>query len=220
MTRGETPTKVLDAAETLFAERGYHGVSLRQIAQAAEVAVSLVQYHFGNKEEVFVAVFGRRIAQINNERLSRLDALAQSAGGRPELEDVLRAFIEPTILFSRDKARGGPHYAQLIAQISNDPQPHARRVSREHADPIARQTMRVMAQALPELDPQTLARCYLFMVAVMVSAISPTGRLRLLADGRPDPDDVTHVVNVLATFIKGGFLAVNAAFAGAGPHRR
>ncbi|MBY4897091.1 TetR/AcrR family transcriptional regulator [Cupriavidus sp. AU9028] len=212
MSRGEAPTRVLDAAEALFAQRGYHGVSLRQIAQEANLAVSLVQYHFTNKEELFGAVLGRRIAVINHERLSRLDAVEQrSDAGRPRLEDVLRAFLEPTLLFSRDQAQGGPHYAQLIAQISNDPQPHARRVSREHMDPIARQTIRVLAMALPHMDEKTLTWCYLFAVGAMVSAISPAGRVRTLSGGRHNADDITELVELLATFLTGAFRAVDTA---------
>ncbi|MET4580493.1 TetR/AcrR family transcriptional regulator [Ottowia thiooxydans] len=212
MSRAETPEKVLDAAETLFAQRGYHGVSLRQIAQEAKVAVSLVQYHFANKEELFGAVLGRRIAVINYERLQRLDAVEQRSKGQPELQDVLRAFLEPTLLFSRNKAQGGQQYAQLIAQISNDPQPHARRVSREHSDPIARQTIRVLAKALPHMDQKTLTWCYLFSVGAMVSAMSPTGRIRTISEERNDPDDTTELIQLLVTFLTGGFQATYATY--------
>ena len=41
--------RILDTAEALFAERGFDGVTLRQIAIGAGVDVALASYHFGKK---------------------------------------------------------------------------------------------------------------------------------------------------------------------------
>ena len=57
--------RILDAAEALFAERGFDGVTLRQIASSAGVDVALANYHFGKKLELFNAVFDRRSALLN-----------------------------------------------------------------------------------------------------------------------------------------------------------
>ena len=208
--------KILDSAEAQFAERGFHGVSMRQVANGANLSLSLVQYHFKVKSALYAAVMERRIAAINQQRLSLLDAVEQTsgAGEKPALEDVLRAFLGPTVLMARDKASGGTLYAQLIAQISNDPQPHARNVSQTMTDPIALQTLRVLQLALPELDRATLAWCYLFAVGAMVSAISPTGRVRLLSNGDADPDDVQAIMSLLVPFLAGAFERVASLVSG------
>jgi AcrR family transcriptional regulator len=52
--------RILDAAEQLFAQRGFYGVPLRDITQAAGVDVALVGYHFSGKRELFAAVFEPR----------------------------------------------------------------------------------------------------------------------------------------------------------------
>jgi len=77
-------TRILDAAERLFAARGFHGVSIRDITGAAGVDVALANYHFGSKQGLLEAVFLRRAEDLNAERLARLDALiaAQTAGRR------------------------------------------------------------------------------------------------------------------------------------------
>jgi len=64
--------RILDAAEQRFAQRGFYGVSLRDITQAAGVDVALVGYHFGGKRELFAAVFERRAEVLNRERLELL----------------------------------------------------------------------------------------------------------------------------------------------------
>jgi AcrR family transcriptional regulator len=49
-----TPEQILDAARTLFAERGYQGTSMRAVAAEAEVNAALVHHYFGTKEQLFV----------------------------------------------------------------------------------------------------------------------------------------------------------------------
>lgn len=204
--RSDVKNRILDSAEAQFAERGYHGVSMRQIAEGAQASLSLAQYHFKTKEGLFGAVMERRILTINHERLRRLDDLETDGrrDGKVGLEDVLRAFLEPAVLLSRDRKAGGIHYAQLIGHIQNDPQPHARAVSKKFTDPIARQTMRMLQLALPSLDRATLAWCYLFVVGSMLSAISPTGRAGILSDGAADGDDVEGILALLVPFLSAG----------------
>lgn len=52
----QTRERLLEAALQLFAKHGYHGASMRQIADAADVAVAGIYNHFRNKEEVLTAV--------------------------------------------------------------------------------------------------------------------------------------------------------------------
>ena len=56
-TRGEyTRARLLEAAYTLFLQKGFHGTSLRDIAEMAGVAVGGIYNHFKDKEEIFAAV--------------------------------------------------------------------------------------------------------------------------------------------------------------------
>jgi len=54
-TGPDTRTRILEAARTEFAERGYDKTSVRGIARAAEVDAALVHHYFGTKDEVFAA---------------------------------------------------------------------------------------------------------------------------------------------------------------------
>lgn len=49
--------KILDAAKVLFARKGFEGTTVRQICDEAGVALALVSYHFGGKENVYYALF-------------------------------------------------------------------------------------------------------------------------------------------------------------------
>lgn len=49
--------RLLKEAEILFAEKGYHAVSVREITKAAECNLAAVNYHFGNKRNLYLEVF-------------------------------------------------------------------------------------------------------------------------------------------------------------------
>ena len=90
------PTRelLLETAEGLFAERGIHGVSLREIGLAAgQRNNGATQYHFGDKVGLVVAIFERRAAEVNARRLALLEQ-ALSAG-RDGVRDLVEAFVVP-----------------------------------------------------------------------------------------------------------------------------
>ena len=61
ITKGErTRAVVLDAAKNLFVSKGYHGTSMREIADEAGLALGGIYNHFGNKEDIFVGVLMER----------------------------------------------------------------------------------------------------------------------------------------------------------------
>jgi AcrR family transcriptional regulator len=51
-----TRKAILKAGYLLFKEQGYHGTSMRQIAESAEIALGGIYNHFGSKEEIFSTV--------------------------------------------------------------------------------------------------------------------------------------------------------------------
>lgn len=58
ISKGElTRESIIQAAHTLFVRQGYHGTSMRQIAEEAGIAVGGIYNYFSGKEEIFKAVF-------------------------------------------------------------------------------------------------------------------------------------------------------------------
>ena len=58
--RGGTRERILDAAERLFASRGYEGTSTRAIVAASGDTIGSVNYHLGSKEKLLREVVIRR----------------------------------------------------------------------------------------------------------------------------------------------------------------
>src|SRR5215470_3442420 len=102
-----TQGRVLDAAERLFADHGFKGASIRAIVEAANVNLAAVHYHFRSKEALLEAVLTRRISVVNEARLRQLDqAEAAAAPHAPPVEQILRAFIVPTVEFAQQSESG------------------------------------------------------------------------------------------------------------------
>jgi AcrR family transcriptional regulator len=84
MPRAERERQLLDLAERAFAERGYHAVSMQEIASAAGVTKPIIYSYFGSKEGLYRA----GIRRVYADAVDRVEAAA--AGGGPPDERVRR----------------------------------------------------------------------------------------------------------------------------------
>jgi AcrR family transcriptional regulator len=202
--------RILDAAEQLFAQRGFYGVPLRDITQAAGVDVALVGYHFGGKRELFTAVFERRAEALNRERLERLEAVRRAAlPGAPALEAIINAFIEPLLERS---ARGGPgwkSYFALVTYVNNSPEFGPQMMTR-HFDPLVGRFIAVMREALPRCPPREIYWAYQFLTGALMLTFAETGRIDQLSGGLCRATDLDSLHERLAPYVAAGLRALCA----------
>ena len=64
MTGSERRHQLIDIARSLFAERGYEGTSIEEIAQRANVSKPVVYEHFGGKEGLYAVVVDREMSAL------------------------------------------------------------------------------------------------------------------------------------------------------------
>jgi AcrR family transcriptional regulator len=167
-----TRERLLEAAERLFAARGFRGVSLRELTAAARVNLAAVSYHFGSKEELLRAVLERRVAPVNAERLRRLDAL--EAGGAPVVvEAVLEAFLAPAVEAVRRERKMQDVAALLYSEPAETVAPLLERLFGE----CVRRFHDALAPSLPAADAATVAMRFQLVIGGMVHFLA--GRHRL-----------------------------------------
>ena len=77
--RAQTRDRLLAAAEELFAERGYHAVSLDQIAARADYSRGALHYNFGGKEDLFLSLLEQQLG-TRADQLKSTDASTKSSG--------------------------------------------------------------------------------------------------------------------------------------------
>ncbi len=64
MEYSEKQEQIMEAAERLFADNGFAGTSVRDIAEAANVNLAMISYYFGSKEKLMEAMFNHRGAHL------------------------------------------------------------------------------------------------------------------------------------------------------------
>ena len=144
-----TKDKLMDAAEKLFARRGFHGASLRDITAEAGVDLALVNYHFGSKKQLLAAVLERRGQILNEERLRRLAEVRVSAAPRaPSTEAVVGAFLDPILDRLAHAGPGWHNYFSLIAFVNNSPE-FGRKLMGKTFDGVVREFIRAVMASLP-----------------------------------------------------------------------
>lgn len=203
-----TRERILDAAEKLFAERGFHGVSVRDITGAAGVDVALASYHFGGKQGVLEAVIERRAADLNDERLARLDAVLASASRRPpRIEAIIDAFTRPLLDRSSRGGAGWKSYFALVAEINNSPEFGGILMTR-HFDPVVERFIEAIRAALPRCDERDIYWAYHFLSGALTLTFAETGRIDKLSHGVCMSSDLASVHERLVPYCAAGFRAL------------
>jgi AcrR family transcriptional regulator len=105
-------TQLLDAAEEVFGEKGFHDTTLKEIAELAEFSVGSVYSFFENKDDLFLNVLLRRGAEF----LPGMEAVINGPGTPRE---ILHALVDYEIGFFREH----PHFGRLYIRSGTGNQP-------------------------------------------------------------------------------------------------
>ena len=171
MRQGEKDTRkrILDCAEKLFARDGYHCTTLRAITKKARANLAAVNYHFGSKEELLKEVIERRLVPLNEERIKSLEAVSDAAANekrRPEVEEVLLAFIEPTFTF-RDSGEGSRDFITLVGRSFSEPDGTVRGIFMQLIGPVFGLYSNLLSHALPEVPEEVFKWRLHFAIGAM-----------------------------------------------------
>jgi AcrR family transcriptional regulator len=205
----DTKERLLDAAEKLFAEKGYHCTSLRLITQAAQVNLAAVNYHFGSKESLLTAVLERRLLPLNELRFARLRQVlstAQMHGRRPSVREALAAFIEPTIHY-RTSGPGADYFVTLVGRALAEPDETVRTIFLDLLAPLFNLLFDILGQAYPELPRQQLFWRLTFTLGAISHSMCTLGRFRLIPPGIDPQVDEQALVSQLLDFLTTGMEA-------------
>jgi len=199
-----TRTRILMAAEAEFADHGFDGVSVRQIALRADVPVALINYHYGSKEGLYKAIFEMRAPMIIDERIAGLRLAEMEPDRDRKVEMIVKAVLVPN-LHMRSTERNSS-YSRILAREVSDPKSHNRQVIADLFDPIAYKVMDALQRAMPERTVEEINWAYQAMLGVMVYTMADTGRISRLSGGRCNPDDEMATATHLVALMKAALL--------------
>jgi AcrR family transcriptional regulator len=196
----DTNVRILNAAEELFSEHGYDGVSIRDITNLAASRLALATYHFGTKEKLLESVLERRAEMLNHERRSELsDVMAKP---NPSIADVMSAFVGPYMRYASGGDPGWRNYCRLIAVLS--PSGRWPDLLARLFDETAQEFIRALMVVEPSLDRARATRAFLFCVGTMLASFTGTKRLDRLTGGKAAAANLKETYNWLIPFMVGG----------------
>ncbi len=156
----DTRKDLIAAGEALLAERGVSGVSLREIARAAQQRnASALQYHFGGRAGLVEAILTAHTPDIEARLGALLDLYESRAGG--DLHDLAETLVRPLAAKLADPS--GRRYLKVVAQLLHAP------------DPIAAIPARLLGRAV------NLNRWLRLVEPFIPAAAHPAQQRRLLA---------------------------------------
>jgi AcrR family transcriptional regulator len=187
--------QIILVGERLFAANGLDGVSLREIGAAAGSGNnSAVQYHFGSKEQLVVAIFEYRLPYLE-ERRQLLIAQRQPIDLRSRVECYVLPILEQGEI-------AGSHYLSFVSML----QQHQRRDLFEAIPEAYRERTRAFCQQvavrLPHI-PEPL-RSHRIHQAIAFSVHAASNRERAQAKGQDVLSFAVHVTDLLDGLV--GFL--------------
>jgi AcrR family transcriptional regulator len=177
MTGRERREQLVQVGRALFAERGFDGTSIEEIAARAKVSKPVVYEHFGGKEGLYAVVVDREMSDLLN-RLTRV--LSEGQHPREMVEKAalaLLTYIEEEVdgfrILSRDSTSGA------FSSLLND---------------IATQVEYVLAR---EFDQRGISSKHAAMYAQMLVGMVAVTGMWWLEERKPKREEVAaHLVNL------------------------
>jgi AcrR family transcriptional regulator len=198
-----TQERILAAAEALFADAGYEGTSIRQIALQAGVPVALISYHFGSKLGLYRRVFESHAPTLVAERRAGLALAALEQDRDRRLVAIVRAVLVP--MLGLRTAEGRQSLGRLLAREVSDPRSIERRIIQDLLDPIAAAVTDLLRATLPERSAAEIHWAYQMMIATMTFIMIDAGRIQRISGGACDPEDVDATIQHVIPLILDGF---------------
>ena len=191
----DTSEKIMGAAKRLFAQYGYHGVSVKQITQEAGANSALVSYHFGGKARLYQTML-EQLAEKLTVLAEKLKAVRQTP-----LQGILAFLDEIAMLFLQD-----PDSMHILYQEFLTPTRYGNDVVSKHFLVFYDQLVEVFEYAKEQqsLKPESDSRRTVFVLFSIFSFYLLTYNYEALSESKrlPGATDFQRLHDVCADYLK------------------
>jgi len=210
----DTRERILAIAQKLFAEKGFEATSVRDITTEADCNVAAVNYHFGNKENLYLETFRSMLAVLRDQRLAVLSEI-MTRDRTPTLEEFLESFAEGFIEPLVDKSRGRMFMTLVSREMFDLRLPHGV-FADEFIHPLLERATSALAEVGPPLDPVATRLCIMSMVGQLLHALKAHHLFAVQDNLGVVPARLANYIPHFVHFSAGGIRACaeKASFAG------
>ena len=208
MAQSDTVERILDAAEQLFAEKGFAETSLRLITSKAGVNLTAVNYYFGSKKALIQAVFVRFLNPFVSSLEAELDRQQAAGEGDPTLEDLLEMLVRQALQVKPRSGNDLSIFMRLLGLAFSQSQGHLRKYLGEVYGRVFQRYMNLLLKAAPALPASELFWRVHFMLGSAAFTMSSMKALRAIAEAEFDTHPgVDEVLRLMVPFLAAGMRA-------------
>lgn len=209
MAQSDTVDRILDAAEELFAGRGFAETSLRMITSKAGVNLAAVNYHFGSKNALIQSVFARFLTPFSATLEAEFDELEARPGDRsPSVEEILGALTGSAVRMPQRNERGISIFMRLLGLAYTQSQGHLRTFLEDEYRDIFTRFMGLLKQATPELTSVDRYWRIQFMLGATAFTMSSSDALRDILQAKKGVETpIQEIAARLIPFLAAGMQA-------------
>jgi AcrR family transcriptional regulator len=208
MALSETVERILDAAELLFAEKGFAETSLRLITSKAGVNLAAVNYHFGSKKALIQAVFSRFLGPFCSSLEQELDRRQGQLEQKASLEELLGILVEQALAVKPRIGNDLSIFMRLLGLAFSQSQGHLRRYLEDMYGKVFRRYMSLVHESVPHIPPIELFWRVHFMLGAAAFSMSGIKALRAIAETDFAVNtSIEQVMRLMVPFLAAGMRA-------------
>lgn len=209
MANGNTVDKILDAAQELFAERGFAETSLRMITSKAEVNLAAVNYHFGSKEALIQATFARFLTPFSREFREQLERYVSQVGEENvDIAHMIAVLAASAQVVAERHQQDVSVFMRLMGLAYAQAQGHLREYLKQHYSDVFKPFMRLLKTSCPEMKPIEWFWRIHFVLGTLAFIMSSVDSLQAMAANDLSVDSqFQDMIGYLATFVSAGLQA-------------
>ncbi len=193
----------MDAAGEVFANKGFEQTTVREICRKAKANIAAINYHFGNKRELYAAVVAHSQTWANE----RLPAAAEESA-----ENRLREFVRQFLWKLLDPGRPSWH-GRLLAREMSEPTEAIEGLVRDEIRPRYEVLQGIIRELAGDVPPRVIAKCAASIVGQMLHYHFARPVLRLVSPVYGDLEKhVEELADHVTRFSLAGVLAIASRY--------
>lgn len=210
-TKGSSRDRLLDAAEQVFAEKGYDAATTREIAALSGDTLGTLSYHFKNKETLLREVIARRIEELNERRRAAYaEATAKAGGTAPDLDQVVTAIVLPLVKLAMTGGSSWENYITLLCKIMYVAPDDHQKMLASVLDPVGSEFLGWLKAAVSPSRHRNASYAYQFIIGCTLDAVIQfkNDRLKRISAGSASARDFADLSEQLLLFLVAGTHAI------------
>ena len=203
-----TRKRLLRSTESLFADFGFGGLTLRKAAEQSQTNLASAHYHYGSKEALVMEMLKTRIFPINQRRKEYLRIAKRKALGKAlKTQVIFEALIAPIGEEIAKSHHTRKTLAQLVARTFTEPVDFIQTMHDRFFGEICEVFLNELRKTHPNVNEEELYWNFHLSVSSLLGVLAQHRRLEHFSNGLCKENDVNGMIRRLIVFVTQGFEA-------------